>query len=82
MTYSEVSDIDFTSAKTKKKLLDISISSPQTPTVRPQNVRGVSVSMATQKDMLGFCEHLHSTGKRAGILYGCLPFQTITCQHI
>ena len=37
-------------------------------------MRGVSVPMATQKDMLSFCEHLHSTGKRAGILSCLSPF--------
>ena len=48
-TYREVSDIDFTSAKTKKKLLDTSIascSSPPTP-ARSASVKSSSVPVAT-----------------------------------
>ena len=66
-TYREVSDIDFTSAKTK--LLDISISSCSSPPIRVRSAsKASSVPVATQQDMLAFCEQLHQTGKRVGIL--------------
>ena len=68
-TYREVSDIDFTSAKTKKKLLDLSISSCSSPPIPARSAsKASSVPVATQQDMLAFCEQLHQTGKRVGIL--------------
>ena len=82
VTYSEVSDIDFTSAKTKKKLLDISISSPQTPTVRPQNVRE-SVSLWQHRRICLVSVNIYTVlGRGQGFCLVCLPFQTITCQHL
>ena len=50
VTYSEVSDIDFTVAKTKKKLLDISLSSPQTLVDRPQSEKVVDTPVALRQD--------------------------------
>ena len=47
VTYNEVSAIDFTSAKTKKKLLVISISSPQTPTVRRDMTCDIHIEIIT-----------------------------------
>ena len=72
VTYREVSDIDFTSAKTKKKIFDLSLSSPNATPVRAHNVKGARVPLATQSDMDAFCINLHSTGKRAALL-SCLP---------
>ena len=74
-TYRELSDIDFTSAKTKKKLLDISISSCSSPPIPARSAsKASSVPVATQQDMLAFCEQLHQTGKRVGILSSMSAF--------
>ena len=54
VTCSEVSDIDFTAAKTKKKLLDISLSSHQTLVDRPQSVKVVDTPVVLPQDMPTF----------------------------
>ena len=67
VAYSEVSNIEFTSAKTKKKMFDISLSSPQTSVAKSHNMKAVNVPEAAPQDMHAFCEKLHGTGKKAGI---------------
>ena len=68
VAYGEVSDIEFTSAKTK--MLDISLSFPQTPVVRSHSMKAVNVP----EDKLVFCENVHGTDKRAGVLIFLSPF--------
>ena len=71
VTYDHVSDIDFTAAKTKRKLWDIFLSSPQKPVECEDGQCSCDISIG---HACFFCENLHGTGKRAGISTCLFPF--------